>query len=215
MASPNYDILSVRLSRMIDDPAATASANGQSISSAQRDRALNAAINKWVRLSCYTKRWAALRAYIRTASGNLTSSKVLSVSSFSPTVYVIKSVYNTTQSKPVEPLPSGTNRQEVENPLVSGLFSNLYWVWENSDIVVLRGATSDAVKAEYVKNHTDLSAGGSSDIEIDSAYWDEILDFALKVLAEEKPTATNLAIAQIKNQEAKENIATTGADSAI
>lgn len=212
MASPNYDLLSVRLSLMAKDPVASATSNGQVYASTRRDRALNGAIRQWLKLSSFAKRWGALRSYVRTASGTLSSGKVLSVSSFSPTVFVIKSVFNTTQSKIVDKLPSNINRQEITNPPVTGLFSGLYWEWENGDLFIVNGATSDSVKVEYVKSHTDLSANGSNDTDVPITYWDEILDLALKILLQENPTAENLAIAAVKNQEARDVILNTGQD---
>lgn len=170
MATPNYDALHVRFSRMISDPVDAATTDGKRYSGTLRDHYFNAGIRQWIRKKIQNKDWEPLRGYIRTGAGTLNSSKVLSITSFSPAVDKILSVYDTTKTKYVTPIPAGVDRYELENP-ASALVSGFYYAIENNDLLIIGAAASDSVKVEYVAQHSNLAANGGSEVPVFDAEW--------------------------------------------
>lgn len=194
MASPNWDSLSVQHSKNIGDGVVSASTNGKSWTSAQRDWHLNSACRLWISLrvgkGLANERqglsgefhWTALDGYINEASAAL-ASNVKALSGWTPAVWFVLSAYNTTGSVPILPFPQ---RQRFftstgGNQFLTASATNQYYVLDGSQIRVLGSGATDTVNLRYVATHTDLAAGGSTDILIQSPFWPEILKLALAI----------------------------------
>lgn len=212
MASPNYDALHVRLSRMIGDPVAAAATNGNSFTSALRDHFLNDGVrrlmNHYVKMRGYDSFSAIMVEPAFFAGGYLAdeaqtlASNVKALSSWTGGVFSIVTARNATASPNVviNPLPhrykdlarTGVNR--YLNPATG----NQWYIIEGATLRVLGSGATDSVNLQYIKPHTDLTNGNATDILVPAAYWNEVLDEAYKIFAEEYPEEESLARLQLK-----------------
>ena len=78
--------------------------------------------------------------------------------------------------------------------------TNQFWLLEAGDIHVLGCGATDSVTLRYLKQHTDLSAGGATDILIPNQYNDEILQTSELMYLKEKADQMSLARAQVLEQ---------------
>lgn len=210
MAIPNYDSLSVALSKDIGDAVAAATSNGNRWSSAARDIHLNQAIRRWIMKRILVKDWFALRGYVAEEAQTLGSNIKTLVSWTGDVSYIIEA-YDATTNLPIKRLPEElrTWTKTGGNSYLTASTTNLFWVIDGSSLRIYGSAATDSILLTYVKKHTDLAANtGSTDIAIDSPYWPQILDLAVKVAMEEDPTQFNLARAQVKEEQVTREIAT-------
>ena len=215
MASPNWDAISVRHAMNISDPAAGAVATGNGLrwTSAQRDSHINAAVRRWMlkHVSAGKKKeeqgldasinWEALSGYLNEEAQSLVAN-VKTLASWTGGVAHIIGAYDTTTSVPIKSF-TGRNRFFTgtggNQYLLAGL-ANLFYVLDAASIRVIGSAATDSITLRYVKQHTDLSANGASDIVVPSAFWHQIQDLAFKVAAEETGEADKLQVAALKEQ---------------
>jgi hypothetical protein len=172
MASPLFDALSVSLSRMIEDPVSSATTDGDAITSAMRSQFLNEGIRRCI------KRWVAqgnqdaIREYINTESQTLASS-TKALSSWTGGVFAILAARNTTDTAIPIPLSnqlvaeatSGVNRWLLASS------SNQKYYLNGGNFVLLGGTATSAISLTYVKQHTDLVAGGSAGTVVFDNAW--------------------------------------------
>lgn len=196
MASPNFDALNIRLSRMMDDAVAAATTNGDNYTSAYRDQLLNNACRRLQMQWISAGNDDALRGYINTASITLSSS-VYSLASFAGGVLAIKSVYNTTDSVLVLP---ETNNLKAEvasgnNIYIRSSVSNQRYFLNNANIEISGGTATSSLSVTYVKKHADLAAndaGSAGDLVIPDTYFEEILRQAAQIFYEQNPSKENV-----------------------
>ena len=196
MATPILDPLSVQHSKNIGDTVAAAGTDGKRWSSAQRTYHINEAIRRWIRKMIAVKNFGALRAYVQNESAALSSNE-LTVASFSDGVPdTILSVYDTTLTNQVDPLPPELSRWEAENE-ETAIVSGLYFVWDNSKLTVLNAGASDTVKVQYVKQHTDVVQSTGPDIAVPNSYYPQLLNLAEAIARREFPIPQNIARADL------------------
>jgi len=201
MASPNFDSLSVSLSHLIDDPVAAAATDGSTVTSAYRTIFLNDGVRNCLRNWVQRGDWMALRSYLLDGSATLeNNSKTLS--SWTGTPFIILSAKNSTDNVLINEAP-----QELKHVLDTGMYSNYFTASATNQFYVVTGGsfvlidggttTGDTVYLRYVKEHTNLTVANSTDIEIDSQYWDELLQEAYKIYLRRYPTTKNMQALQI------------------
>ena len=202
MASPNYDLLSVRLSRMLGDVVASASTDGKVWTSARRDILLNNAIRRWMLEEAQKENINALKGYVTSESQSL-SSNVVARSTYTGGVFYIISGYNATNSVFIDRLEEDLRLDIVNGrmPFLTPTTYQEYWSYEGANIRIYGAGATDSVTLHYVKDHTDMSAGASSDTVVPSQYWGIILDYALELGVQEKPDPEKYPIVQDKAQE--------------
>ena len=179
MASPNWDSLSVELSKRLDDAAATASTNGDVWSTTQRDIPLNDACKQLM-----AKYWAQgeldfFRSLVESDGQAMTSNEI-ALSSFSGGVFRIISARNGTTV--VKPLPVDWVEDVGSHSLISWYdagTNNQYYHIESGNLVNIGGAATDTMTLRYIKNWTNLTAGNATDIPIPPAYFPEVIQLAL------------------------------------
>ena len=218
MAIPNYDALSVQLSKFIGDTASSATADGKRWSSAQRDNHLNYAIKDWMakQLSSAVQRenaqksavanWHALRLLIAEEAQTL-SNNTKALSSWTGGVMHVLAAQNATDTVDILPLPNQQQRFIKTtigfNNFINGSTTRQWYVLDGGAFRLLDGGTTtgDSVKLRYLKQAPTFAANtGSTDIEtyIPSDYWRQILDLAVAFALEEFPTQENVARIQTK-----------------
>lgn len=195
MASPNYDSLSVQHSRNIGDAVSSASSDGNQATSAMRDIHLNNAIKKFVQIKYLAKDYSCISRYVNETSATALTSNVLSLSGLTPACAWIISVTNTTAGLPVREIPQElvdyVSVASTTNDFIKSSSTNQQHVREGVNVRVLGSGATDSVKIRYVAQHTTLSAGGSSDIIIDSQYWNIILELAKQEFYTDFPNEEN------------------------
>ena len=196
MATPILDPLSVQHSKNIGDTVAAAGTDGKRWSSAQRTYHINEAIRRWIRKMIAVKNWAALRAYVQNESAALSSNE-LTVASFTDGIPdTIISVYDTTLTNQVDPLPPELSRFEAENE-ETAIVSGLYFTWDNSKLAVLNSGASDTIKVQYVKQHTDVIQSTGPDVAVPNSYYPQLLNLAEAIARREFPIPQNIARADL------------------
>jgi len=204
MASTNFDALNVQLSRMIEDPVAAATTDGDQYTSGYRDNLLNKACRD------LQKRWAAegnddaLRQYLNTEAQSLSSS-TKALSSWTGDVLTIRSVYNSTDEVIPYPVANGLKEEaQTGNNRYLSVTANTslgqkYYVNANA-FFLLGGTATSSIRLTYVKKHATLAAndaGGAGDITIPNQYWEDVLREAFKIFAKENPSAENTVRLQL------------------
>ena len=213
MASPNFDALSVQHSKNINDPVAAAATNGFRWTSAQRTYHLNEAIRRLLKLFARVARMKVeagvpasremdfLDSYMAVEAQSL-SNNIKALSSWTGGVMEILSAYNATDSLPINRLKDTlySHVQTGGNSFLTASTTRQYWLRDASSFRLVDGGTTtgDSISLRYVKPHTDLSAGGASDILVTSTYWGLVLDMAMKVALEENADSESIKIAQHK-----------------
>ena len=211
MASPLFDAISVQHSRFIGDSVAAAATDGKVWSSAQRSNQINLAIRRLI--DKHLKRALAadkagmdaswhygfLQGYITEEAQSLSAS-VKALSSWTGGVAYIFSVKNgSTFVKPISQERKTFSDVELNDYLKTSS-TNQFWLLEAGDIHVLGCGATDSVTLRYLKQHTDLSAGGATDILIPNQYNDEILQTSELMYLKEKADQMSLARAQVLEQ---------------
>lgn len=192
---------------------AAAATNGFRWTSAQRTNHLNEALRRLLRLFARVARMKLeagistgaemdfLDPYIAVEAQSLTNN-VKALSSWTGGVMEILSAYNATDSLPLNRLKDRlySHVQTGGNSFLTASTTRQYWTRDAGNFRLIDGGTTtgDSISLRYVKPHTDLAAGGASDILVTSTYWDLVLDMALKVAMEENATAESVQIAQRK-----------------
>lgn len=220
MAIPNYDALSVQLSRFIADTPSTAAAtaDGKRWTSAQRDNHLNYSIKEWMQkqLASAVQRenngqsaaqnWHALRLLTAEEAQTL-SNNAKALSSWTGGVMYILAAQNATDTVDILPLPTQQQRFIKTtigfNNFINGSTTRQYYVIDAGSFRLLDGGTTtnDSVKLRYLKQPPTFTANtGSTDIDtyIPSEYWRQILDLAIAFALEEYPTPENISRIQTK-----------------
>ncbi len=182
MAIPLYDALSVRLSRMAGDTVSSATTDGNKATSALRDIILNNAIRVFIDRKIKERDEEALRGYLTKSASTAMVGNILDVSAFSPKVHDLWSCYNDTGNVPIYPIPQGYTFGQLKNITISTGYLPNYFQFQSNKIYVTGAGATDSVTVVYVGQHTDLTANtGSTDIAIDSPYWNELLQIALEL----------------------------------
>lgn len=186
MSAPNWDSLSVQLSRFLGDKVASASTDGSIWSSAQRDNILNMACRDWIRIRLNRLMQfeaknlipladrEALAGYI-TEDSHALSNNTIALSTYSGGVDHIFTAYNVTQDQVVDPIPD----QELRyyNPsagtFIGSSKSNQYYHFDGSNFRLLDASTTtnDTIKLTYLKRHTALVAGGTASTVVSDTAW--------------------------------------------
>ena len=214
MASPLYDVLVVRLSKMLGDPVSAATTDGKVWTGALRDVVFNQAQNRWMRKQMEAQNWNALKGYIATEAQSLTNNEK-TLASWTGGVFAVLSAYNATDALLVKRLPDGYDgvARAASNTYYSPSTTNQFWKQESLTFRLLDGATTtnDSIRLEYVKNPVTLASNGASEVMLTPAtYYDELVDMAFKIAKEEKGTQEALQIAMIKEQTVDKGIVQTG-----
>lgn len=201
MASPLYDAISVDLSKKLSDAVASATSDGDIYTSAMRDLFLNNAIKRWMLKEVGVENWNALRGY-KAREGQALSNNSKALSGWTGGVVAVISAYNSTDTLLVNRLPDGYTAvaRSGANSYYSPSTTNQFWQIEGASFILLDGGstTGDTIVLEYIKEHTALSANGSSDTSVPSAYFAEILDLATKEALEERSHGSDQQVAVIK-----------------
>lgn len=183
MSSPNYDALHLRLSRMAGDTVTNATSDGNKATSALRDVILNNAIRVWItkkigqpdRDGLYSSiDRDALRSYITNFSTTPDSNLKLQLSTFTYPVYRIIGMRDTDEGVTVFPIIPPLSRQSLAQLLALSLtasYKTQYWEADGGNLYILGGTAADTYTTEYVKQHTDLVAGGSAQTVVSDTAW--------------------------------------------
>lgn len=213
MASPNYDALHVRLSRMIGDPVSAAANNGNGgQTSALRDHYLNDGIrrlmNHYIRMRGYDSFSASMIEPAFFSGGYLADeaqtlgSNVKTLASWTGGVFCIITARNATASPNIviNPIPHKYKdlARTSSNRYLTPATGNQWYIIEGASLRVLGSGATDSVNLQYIKPHTDLTNANATDILVPPAYWNEVLDEAYKIFAEEYPEEESLARLQLK-----------------
>lgn len=206
MASPNWDQLSIDLSKKIGDAVAAATTSGDTYTSAERDLFLNKAHRRWLLKQVEEQNWNALRGYMNREAKTL-SNNVLALSSWTGGVAAILSAFNVTDSLYVRRLPDGYDGVASAglNIYYTPSTTNQFWKQEGSVFRLLDGGTTtgDSIRLEYIKQHTNLAAndaGGNGDTLVPSQYFDEILDLATAEALSERQQPGDRELSVIKER---------------
>jgi subtilisin family serine protease len=210
MASPLYDALVVKFSKMAGDPVAAATTDGKIWTGALRDVIFNQAQNRWLRKTVEGDNKNALRAYIATEAQTLSGS-ALALSSWTGGVSFILSVYNATDAVLVKRLPDGYDAiaRAGTNSYYTASSTNQFWKQESGSFRLLGGTATSSIRLEYVKAPVTLASNGASEVLlVPPAYYDELVDLAFKIAKEEK--AVDMQVAMLKEQIVEKGMAQTG-----
>jgi hypothetical protein len=196
MASPNFDQLNVNLSHLIDDKVTSASTNGEVVTSLYRTLFLNDGIRVLLRKWTKEQNWIALKSYLKDGSASLSANTVL-LSAWTGGVFEILSAKNNTDNVLILPCPEYL-RYELEsdvNPYLTPSATRQYYVNDGGYFRLLDGTSTsvDEIYLRYVKEHADLTVNNATDIQIESQYWDEVLQEAFKIYISRDPTDRNIA----------------------
>lgn len=185
MASPNYDSLSVELSKRLDDAVATASTSGDVWSTTQRDIPLNDACKQLMAKYAaqieaegeMSPAWDFFRSLLNSEGQAMTSNSI-ALSSYTGGVFKIISVLNGTTV--VKPLPQDWIDDIADIPWYDAATTNQYYYIQAGNLINTGGAATDTMTLRYIKNWSNLTASNATDIPIPSRYFQEILDVATK-----------------------------------
>lgn len=204
---PTFDQLNLELARRIGDPVSAVGNNGARYTSAMRLFALNEGIRRFIAKTAKRGNVAALKEYKERDTQALVNN-VLALSSWNGGVAWILDAYNVTDSQRIEPLSPG-----MEAYTESGAFTfmtasstNQYYAIDGGDFRLLDGGTTtnDNIRLNYIKQHADLTTGGT--ILIPSEYHPQIIDLALMVLKENEGTSEAFAQSQVLEQGVERDI---------
>lgn len=213
MASPLFDQLSIDLSKKLGDPVAAAATNGLVWTSALRTLLLNNAHRKWILKQLAAGNMNALGTY-KNREGQALSNNAKALSAWTGGVSAILSAYNSTDALIVKRLPDGYVgvARSGANTYYTPSTTNQFWVREAGSFILLDGGatTGDTIVLEYIKDHTDLSAGGASDTLVPSPYFHEIVALAMQEGLEEEATPDARGIAVAKEQFVNQEITQAG-----
>jgi hypothetical protein len=199
MASANFDILHLRFSRMIDDPVATATTDGDQFTSARRSAWLTQGIRSWVDNALSSGDLTPIRGYINVESKAMVASVLtLSASSgWAGGVHRILSAIDTTPTPDVvvRRMPNelydyallGANKYLIPSA------TNCYYTEENGTFKLYGGGATDTIQLTYVKLIPEYTANYASDIAIDTSWYDDVLNFAYATFVKEYPSKDNTA----------------------
>ena len=185
MASPNFDALNIRVSKLVGDAISTATTAGDKWSSGQRDNWLNAACRRMYDEAIANDDQNYLRGYINTESQTLSAS-VKTLSSWTGGVGRIFQAYNTTDEEIVRPRTNDLEQEILNgnNIYINSGTNAQYYTLNNATFKLHGGTATSAVQLTYAKLHTDLAAndaGGAGDFVFPSQYFERILEEAYVV----------------------------------
>lgn len=210
MPSPNFDAMSVNLSKKLGDPVSAAANDGKVWTSALRTVLLNNAHRKWMFKELAAGNMNALQTY-KSREGQALSNNAKALSGWTGGVMAILSAYNSTDGVIVNRLPDGYVgvARSSSNTYYTPSTTNQFWVVEAGSFILMDGGTTtgDTIVLEYVKPHTDLSAGGSTDTSVPAHYWHEVVEIAMAEGLEERSKPEDRALAQVKVQFVDKEIA--------
>lgn len=217
MPSPNYDALSVRLSRRLGDPAASAITDGKAYTSALRDTFINAAIVKLYKKNIFFTDLGSLRieildpGFFRGVLGNegqALAANVKALSGWTGGVAWIISAKNSTTNTAIFPIRQRLKSvvETGSNTFLAASTTNQFYSIENATLKVHGSGATDTIFLQYVKPHLALSANGAADIVVPDSYWEQVLDLAEALALEEHPTQANIARAASKTAQVNKEI---------
>ncbi len=202
IASPLYDALVVRFSKMAADPVAAATTDGKVWTGALRDVIFNQAQNRWMRKQMEAQNFNALKGY-RNSEAQTIASSVLTLATWTGGVSFILSVYNATDAVLVKRLPDGYDAIERAgtNTYYTPSSTNQFWQQEALTFRLMGGTATSSIRLEYIKAPVTLASNGASEVMlVPSTYYDELVDMAFKIAMEEKADKERLQIAMLKEQ---------------
>jgi hypothetical protein len=198
-----FDEMNLKLARMLDDPVASVSTDGQRYSSAMRVDWLNHAMRDFHRsnlsfqseegLECSVVNAHAMRNYIQennyTLSGGATPLTIANVAG-------ILSSWNINTGTPI--LPLGGDKEAVIRNAGYGSYikpssNKQYYMIQNGNFVLVSSGTtndSDVITLMLVTPYVDLAVGGT--MLFPTEYHTQILADAYKLYCIEDPTEKNL-----------------------
>jgi len=173
MASPNFDALSIALSKKLGDPVAAAATDGKVWTSALRTLLLNDAHRKWTLKQLSAGNMNALKHY-KNREGQALTNNVLPLTTWTGGVAAIISAYNSTDAVYVKRLPDGMvgHARAASNTYYTPSTTNQFWVVEDGSFVLMDGGTTtgDTIVLEYVRPHADLAVGQTSTVISDTTW---------------------------------------------
>lgn len=194
----NFDSLVVRFSRKIDDAVSATGTDGDVITSLKRVQYLNNGIRVWMMKKIQQSDFMALSGYIQTKTQAMTANSVsLDAAGFTGGILWIISITNTTPTPDVpvtivEPhWARDITLSRIEGLLGSAADQKAYL--QNGSLNVIGSGATDTLSVTYIQKHTDLTSGGGTDISINSAYFDEVLEEAFTLFVKEYPSQDNIA----------------------
>ena len=182
MATPNLDILHLRLSRAIEDPVASASTAGVQLTVAQREDYLNRAINDIASLAYnlvgMNKAREVLQSMETTQAITFSSSGVSVASDYCdmPT-----SLIKASSSSIFSYYPKKDELDNNVNPNISAAYvvsGNKLYAYESGSIL-----NSGTGTFYYIRK--DAGVQGTTDINLSSKFWDVAVDYAATLVFEE------------------------------
>lgn len=212
MASPLYDAASVRFSRMIEDPVAAAATDGDQYTTAYRDVCINAGIRRLMLKFApqeppgtvpFVVNEDFLRSYLVTEAQTLAAS-VKTLASWTGGVFGILSAYNVTDEQIVYPA-SNIFREELQtgnNGYYIASSGQQRYTVNAASFTLFGGTATSSIRLTYIKQHTAMVNGASSDWLIPAQYEDIVLDEAFKVFCEENPSQENVIRMQLVGKNA-------------
>lgn len=213
MASPNWDAMSVDLSKKLDDAVAAATSDGDVWTSAQRDLLLNNACRKWMLKQFAAGNMNALKSY-KNREGQALSNNSKALSGWTGGVFAILSAYNSTDALIVNRLPDGYVgvARAGANTYYTPSITNQFFVIEAGSFILMDAGTTttDTIVLEYIKEHTALSANGASDTSIPAGYYHEIVSLAVAEAREERQEQGDTQMVALKEQTVEREIASSG-----
>lgn len=168
---------------MAGDTVTSATTDGNKATSAMRDVILNNAIRVWI-----TKKIGqmtpdgqfptldrdALRSYITIASAMPDANLKIILSTFTYPIYRIIGISDIDENITVFPILPPLSRQSLARMISRGItasFKQTYWEADGGNLYILGGSSADTYSIEYVKQHTDLVAGGSAQTVVSDTAW--------------------------------------------
>ena len=215
MASPNFDSLSVQHSKNIGDPVVAATTDGKVWTSAQRSFHLNLACKDWLNARMRAafaierrgldaeEQWSAMGSYVQESSSTALTGNALAFTALTPNILRPIALYNVSSSVPIRRLTSQKLRFMTSsggNSFLTASSTQQFFTVDASSIRVLGSGATDNVYVRYVAAHTDLSAGGASDILVLAPYWGDILRLAFAIAKRDVATAEAQQIAIIETK---------------
>ena len=186
MASANFDELHLRLSRKIFDSNATAAAAGEKLTSAQRTDYLNRA-NRFIQQMVVVadKVGDFLGGLIATQSITFDSGGVSVASDYAYPVNLYKA--SSPQFRYIKPSekPSLDGNFDLNEKNAFTVMGNKIFAYENGAVL-----TSGTGTFYYVKNDQRASSGDTNDIDINSIWYDCVVDIAASFYFEDRGEKT-------------------------
>ena len=207
MASPLFDAVSVRFSRIIEDPVAAAATDGDLYTAVYREVCLNAGIRRLMLRFApqeppgvvpFLVNEDFLRSYLVTEAQSLVAS-VKALSGWTGGAFGVVSAYNVTDEQIVYPA-SNSFREELQTG------NNIYYLASSGQqrytvnagqFTLFGGTATSSIRLTYIKQHTAMANGAASDWLIAPQYEDMVLDESFKYFCEENPSQENVVRMQL------------------